>query len=82
MRLIVEALLVGVIIVIVGTLISYCVGKTFSVKLPPVCKNWNKNYVMEISLFFTGFFAHLILEMSGVNKWYCKNGFACQKIGN
>lgn len=73
-----EAIIVGIVTVFVGTLVSWGLGKSFSVDLPPVCKDWNKNYVMEISLFLTGFLAHLGFEFAGFNKWYCKNGVACR----
>ncbi|MBP01984.1 MAG: hypothetical protein CMM25_04115 [Rhodospirillaceae bacterium] len=34
-------------------------------------------YVPNAFLF--GFLLHLLCELLGVNKWYCKNGNACQK---
>lgn len=37
---------------------------------------WNKFYTMA-KLFLTGFLIHLFSEFSGINKWYCKKGFAC-----
>ena len=70
-----EAFFVGIITVIVGTLISLM----FKSKVPSQCKDWNKNYVMEWSLFLTGFAIHIICEYMGINKWYCKNGCACSK---
>ena len=79
MKLFIEALVVGVSVVAFGTLITWIIGNSLKVDLPPVCKDWNKNYVMEISLFLTGFFAHLFFEFTGINKWYCKNGNACAK---
>jgi hypothetical protein len=79
MKLIVEALSVGVIVVMVGTIVSFVIGKSLKVDLPPVCKDWNKNYVMEVSLFFTGVATHLLCEGLGINKWYCKKGVACLK---
>ena len=72
-----EAFVVGIITVIVGNLVGFAIGKSLNVDLPGVCKDWNKYYTMEISLFLTGFLIHLICEFSGINKWYCKNGFAC-----
>lgn len=75
-----EAVIVGIVIVVVGTLVSWIFGSLFKVDLPPVCKDWNKNYAMEITLFLTGFFAHLLFEVFGANAWYCRNGNAC-KIG-
>jgi len=55
-----EALLFGLLTVLVGTIVAFLIGFFFSTDLPPVCKDWNKNYVMETSLFFTGVFAYLI----------------------
>ena len=79
MKLLVEAITVGVITVVVGTIAGLVVGKLFSSNLPKVCKKWNKNHVMEISLFLTGFLVHLLCEFVGINGWYCKNGKACKK---
>lgn len=79
MKLLIEAVVVGISLVIIGNIVGFFVGKLFSTDLPPVCKNWNKLYVMEISLFMTGVVAHLLFEVTGVNKWYCKNGYACRK---
>jgi ABC-type antimicrobial peptide transport system permease subunit len=77
-QLLIEASAVGAGTIIVGFLVGFFVGKMFSVDLPSICKKWNKNNVMEISLFFTGFFLHLLCEFTGLNKWYCKNGVACK----
>jgi len=77
--LIVEAVVVGVMTVIFGNIIGILIGPLFKVYLPKVCSTWNKFYTMEISLFFTGVFIHLFCEFSGINKWYCKNGFACMR---
>ena len=65
-----EAIVVGILTVIVGTLIS----SIFKGKVPSKCKDWNKNYVMEWSLFLTGAAIHILCENIGMNKWYCKNG--------
>ena len=74
-----EAVLIGVVLVIVGNVVGFFVGKSLSVPLPKVCKSWNKNYVMEISLFLTGFLAHYMFEWSGLNKYYCSHGAACRR---
>tara|TARA_B100001094_G_C18184044_1_gene802633 strand:- start:142 stop:501 length:360 start_codon:yes stop_codon:yes gene_type:complete len=29
--------------------------------------------------FLLGFILHIICELTGVNKWYCRNGNACKK---
>ena len=75
-QLLLEAIAVGIIVVIVGTLVSSLIG-SFHQKTRSVCRDWNKNHIMEIALFFTGFFTHLLCEMLGINKWYCKNSYAC-----
>ena len=79
--LLIEALVVGVVTVIVGTIVGFLVAKFYPMKvsLPDECKNYNKYFIMEICLFFTGFIAHLLFEVVGGNKWYCKNGVACKK---
>lgn len=76
-KLLIEAIVVGISTVIMGTVVSYLIGSLFKTDLPPVCKNWNKFYAMEISLFLTGALLHSFLELVGLNKWYCKNGNAC-----
>ncbi len=77
-ELFIEAIVVGIAMVIIGTLVSYFIAKSFAVDLPPVCKKWNKNHLMELSLFLTGVFGHLFFEFIGANKWYCKNGYAAR----
>ncbi len=74
----IEAITVGLGLVIVGTIVSWVMSKISNTELPPVCKDWNKNYIMEISLFLTGVIAHFAFEFSGINRWYCKNGYACK----
>ena len=77
LQLLLEATIVGILTIIIGSLVGYCISKFVSSDLPKVCKDWNKFYIMEITLFLTGFLIHLLCEVFGVNKWYCKNGFAC-----
>ena len=67
------AITLGVMMVVVGTIVGYFIGKLFSVNLPKICKDWNKNHVMEISLFVTGFSVFLLCEFTGLSKWYCKS---------
>lgn len=75
----IEALVVGIATVVVGSIVGFGVGKVLGSDMPKVCKNWNKKYAMEISLFLTGSLLHLLFEFLGGNKWYCKNGIACLK---
>lgn len=81
MNVFVEAVVVGIATVIMGTLVSQAIrllnpGKSSDCNCG---KNWNQYYVMEIALFFTGFLLHFAFEYSGGNKWYCKHGNACKK---
>ena len=71
MKLIKEAVFVGILTVIVGTVLS----KLFESR--NTRKDWNKNYIMEKCLFLTGVIIHLLCEYIGLNKWYCKHGRAC-----
>lgn len=79
-KLLIEAIVVGIIVVLVGTVITFIVSNIFAVELPPTCRVWKKNYTMEIALFLTGVLTHLGFELVGGNTWYCKNGVACKKI--
>jgi glycopeptide antibiotics resistance protein len=77
--LLVEAIAVGILTVIIGSMVGFILAKYFSPNLPKTSTDWNKNHIMEISLFLTGFLLHISCEYSGINKWYCKNGVACKK---
>jgi hypothetical protein len=70
LELLIEAIIVGIVILGVGAIVSLIISLIFKTDLPKICKNWNKNHVMEISLFLTGFFAHLFFEAVGLNKYY------------
>jgi ABC-type antimicrobial peptide transport system permease subunit len=75
-QLLIEALVVGIATVVIGTIVSYL----YSLIVPKVQgKNWNKYFAMETSLFLTGVVAHFFFELIGANTWYCKNGYACKK---
>jgi len=66
MELLIEALVVGIVMVIVGLVV-----RNYTKQL--------KMYPLEMTLFLTGVFAHLLFEFTGFNKWYCVNGFACKR---
>jgi len=79
-KLLLEAIVVGISVALFGTVVSFVFSiSPLKVSLPPVCKDWNKNYIMELSLFLTGFLLHFMFESIGLNKWYCKYGNACRK---
>ena len=70
-----EVFVVGLGTLILGLVVRYIVAVYFE-KINPDFIFTNKG--MWISLFLTGSLLHLGCEISGVNKWYCKNGFACK----
>ena len=37
-----------------------------------VLDKYKKNYFLQVVLFFTGVFIHLLLEYVGLDKWYCE----------
>jgi len=69
-RVFIEACVMGLLVMLVGVIGSKIVKPYFGVSLPEICKSWNKKYVMEASLFTTGFLLHIILEITGINKEY------------
>lgn len=75
MKLLVEALVVGLITAIVGIIISTLF------MLPSKDFSWKKYTFWPqvlLAYFVTGFLLHLGFELAGANKWYCKHGNACQ----
>lgn len=72
LELIIEAVIVGIVILAVGTLLAFIISKFFKTNLPSICKTWNQYHLMEITLFLTGFFAHLFFEAVGLNSYYVK----------
>jgi len=77
-KLLIEAVFVGIAVVVIGSLVAYMLSKLFSVDIPLVCRML-KFRVMVLGLFLTGAILHLLCEGVGLNKWYCKNGNACSK---
>lgn len=57
-----DSIIYSFLFVIVGTVVGGIIGKLFSSDLPKVCKSWNKNHVMEISLFFTGLVMYYLYD--------------------
>ena len=49
-----NALITGLLLVVLGTIAGGIVGYFYKGDLPSVCKDWNKYRVMEQSLFLTG----------------------------
>lgn len=74
MLILVEALFVGVLTVIIGLLVSYCIMYIVN---PESAKNFDHWWSIFASFFITGFLIHLLCEFTGINHWYCVNGIAC-----
>jgi hypothetical protein len=56
-----QAILFGVVTILIGLILSM-VFSFLNPKLPESCNEWDSNYVMEITLFFTGFVLRLLLD--------------------
>jgi len=77
LKLIIEAFFVGILTVLVGSLITFCLSSNYLIpKISKDCKNYNKYFIREITLFLTGFCIHIFCEMVGLNTWYIKNSAA------
>ena len=73
LRLIIEAIVVGCVVVLMGYPSSL-----LALKVLPM-KDDDHRPVMYMSLFLTGVFSHLLFEVLKINSWYCSNGFSCSK---
>ena len=69
--IIIEGIIVGLLLIIF-TYIAASIVHFMGLKpvLPSICDSWNKNYVMEVTLFLSGFLFHIFFEISGFNKKY------------
>ena len=77
-KVISETICIGLIAALIGSMSIRIILKfnklenNKSINLEKLVKEWNKNYLLEISLFFTGVLIHLTIEYIGLNKWYCE----------
>lgn len=82
-QLIYEAVSVGIMTVLFGNVIA-CV-LDFAILSPklktklPILTSRDSFFHMGILLFLTGVSIHLFCELIGLNRWYCKEGFACKR---
>jgi len=74
LRLFIEALIVGIVIMAMGFPSSM-----IALKILPIKEGEDHIPVMYLSLFITGSLSHIVFEVLKLNSWYCKNGFACSK---
>jgi len=67
----IEAIVVGLLVVILGYSIIFGM-QSMDLKL-------HKEFQMGLGLFLIGVITHLLCEWLGINKWYCKHGNACRR---
>lgn len=60
LKALVCATIFGVLTVLVGYFSGFVMNQMKNSKLPEECADWNKNFIMEKSLFLTGFLTWLI----------------------
>ena len=74
LKLFIEALVVGLVVVLMGYPSSFV-----ALKILPMGEGDDHRPIMYLSLFITGIASHFLFEALRLNKWYCTNGFACTK---
>lgn len=74
--LFIEAVAVGILVVPLGYLVLY--GSVELSKRYKSVDRMDKNIKMSLGFFLLGVLTHLFCELTGINKWYCKKGIACQ----
>lgn len=74
--LFIEAIAVGILLVPLGYLVLY--GSVELSKRYKSVDRLDKNIKMSLGFFLLGVLTHLFCEITGINKWYCKKGIACQ----
>ena len=74
-RLLIEAVVVGFVCLVIGVITHIIIMnslKYLKIKM-------NDHYVYYISTFISGIIVHILFDLFGGNKWYCKHGIACQE---
>lgn len=68
--LLIEAIVVAVVLLLIGTVIKMILDKMNMFK---------SQYNNQLTLLISGVLTHLLFELVGANKYYCKHGGACLK---
>lgn len=73
----VEVGVVGIMVMIIGIIISYI---CMYFKSPEKLKNFEHWWSIAFSFAVAGMLVHIICEVSGINTWYCRHGAACKRL--
>lgn len=63
-----KAIITGIIFVIIGLLLAI-IFSFLKPELPVACKEWDKYYVMEVTLFFNGVIFRYLLENENIRNY-------------
>ena len=69
--IIIESIIIGIVTMILGKIISNILLGINKIDKKKDIPKWKEPRVIEVSLFVTGVFIHLLCEYIGLNKWYC-----------
>ena len=69
----IELVVVGILTMLFGYVALYCVKMMYGIEMSEACRYLADNYVMEKTLFLTGALMYFVLELVGVNRWFCVN---------
>jgi len=75
-----EAIFIGVLLTVVGLLISYLYLRLVKKTNNRICLEIFNNEALIQLLFLSGFILHLLCEFTSINTWYCKYGNACKNL--
>ena len=61
-ELLTEAVIIGLIVVLVGVFVSEGIKMIGLTDIKKECEDWNKYHIMEVALFLTGAISHVLVE--------------------